>query len=187
MRKSRSIKYFAAVAVTAITPMLGMSAVAQAEPTVDPVSALVEAGVPTDIAESVDLQQAAASEVVTIAHPGYTNRFIGTQVDAAIDRDAGTVTVLQRNLAHEASQLRVGWVNLSNGKSGISGLPDAVDRVDWEYGVPVPTVDRAATLPTGGGPVALVVFGSIPGWTGLIPLAPEYFGILTPAGTVLNV
>lgn len=124
-------------------------------------------------------------EVVTIAHPGQQYSFPGTQVDAVLDHERGTVQVLQRWLGNGiASELKVGWVNLSNGRSGITGLPDSSPIADPMYGG---YSDRTATLDTGAGQLAIVVWGRIPGWTGLIPLAPEYFGIMTPSMALLRV
>jgi hypothetical protein len=172
-----------------LAPLFALAGTAQAAPptAVDPVPALIRAGVPAAVADRAVLPHAAASStVITIAHPGRRFSFPGTQVDAVIDHDHGTITVVQRWLAGGPSQLSVGWVNLGNAKSGVTGLTEVVPVPgDIHYGNVY--TDRAATLPTGNGTVALVVWGQIPSWTGLIPLAPEYFGILTPAGTFAQV
>jgi len=181
------IRLMFVVFASVVVSLVGTAAVAEAAPAqVDPVQQLVAAGVPEAVArQAADAHPAAAGDVVTISHPGYQYRFPGTQVDAVLDREHGTVRVLQRWLGNGiASQLSVGWVNLATGRSGITGLPESVPIADPMY---ANYSDRAATLGTGSGPVAIVVWGRIPAWTGLIPAAPEYFGILTPAGSLLQV
>lgn len=179
--------------IAAVASMLassfGAGGVAHAAPAivqVDPVQGLIDAGVPAEVARhAVVARPAEAAEVVSIAHPGQQFSFPGTSVDALIDHANGKVTVVQRWLSGP-SGLSVGWINLSNRKSGITGLPDLVPQPDdIHYGSTY--ADRAATISTGQGNVALVVWGRIPGWTGLIPLAPEYFGILTPSGAFVHV
>ncbi|KAA0024950.1 hypothetical protein [Antrihabitans cavernicola] len=173
------------VLVSLVVSLLGTAGIANAAPAqVDPVQSLIDAGVPANIAQQAGLAHpAAATDVVTIAHPGMRYSFPGTQVDAVLDHDKGTVTVIQRWLT-VPSQLSVGWVNLANGKAGVSGLPDTLPIDDPMY---ANYSDHAGTIATGNGSVALVVFGRIPGWTGLIPLAPEYFGIMTPSASVVRV
>ncbi|WP_081622633.1 hypothetical protein [Jongsikchunia kroppenstedtii] len=154
---------------------------AQAAPKPDVEAALVAAGVPAGVAsQTLRATPAATGQVVNITHPN--GGFPGSTVDAVINHDTKNVTVIQR-WNSSASGLSVGWVNLSTGGSGISGFPDKLARPDlggnyWDW---------ATTLPTGPGPVALVVWGRVPSWTGLIPAAPEYFGILTPGGALLTV
>jgi hypothetical protein len=157
---------------------------AQAAPPVDVAAALRSAGVPGDIAAlAVTTKHSAdTADTINIAHPN--GGFPGTRVDAVIDHRRQSVTVIQRDLSFEKSRLQVGWVNLRTGRAGVNGFPNAVPGVlDGRY----PTVDRTCVLPTGAGPVALIVYGRLPGWTGLIPLAPEYFGYFTPAPAFVTV
>lgn len=178
----------ALVAVATVTMSLaGVAGTANATPSqVDPVTQLVAAGVPLDVARQVDgLQPAAATDEVAIGHPGMEHSFPGTEVDAVLDHEHGTTTVIQRWLtAGVPSQLSVGWVNLSTGRAGVSGLPEERPSRDPLY---ANYPDRAGTIATGNGNIALVVWGRLPAWTGLLPLAPEYFGIYTPAVKVVTV
>ncbi|GAA2053568.1 hypothetical protein [Williamsia deligens] len=103
---------------------------------------------------------AAATQVVNLANPGNGNP--GMRVDAVIDHGRGTVTVLQRFMS-ERSRLTAAWVNLRTGASGRTGLPEARPATYPSY------PDRAAVLPTGTGPVVVVVYGPTPSQTGLIP------------------
>lgn len=173
-----------AAAVMAIFVGFGAGAVAHANPAVDPVSALRSAGVPAEIAALATAPTPVAGTVdtVNLAHP--TGGFPGSRVDAVIDHSARSITVVQRWLEYEPSELHAGWVNLRTGQSGITEfLGTAPGTIDGLY----PTIDRTAVLPTGSGPVVVMVYGRIPGWSGLIPLAPEYFGILTPAVALIQV
>ncbi|WP_037163583.1 hypothetical protein [Rhodococcoides fascians] len=173
------VGFAATVALT-----LGAGGTAHASPPVDPVAALQAVGVPADVAGLAAVATPVANGVDTVNLANRTGGFPGAKVDAIIDHPARQITVVQRWLDYQPSDLRVGWVNLSTGRAGLTGLPNAVPgTLDGIY----PAIDRTAVLPTGAGPVLLVVYGRVPGWTGLIPLAPEYFGYLTPAVTVLGV
>ncbi|MDG3012441.1 hypothetical protein G4X40_20070 [Rhodococcus sp. D2-41] len=177
------------VVATATATAFGAAGTAQAAPAttqIDPVQGLIAAGVPAQVArQAAVVKPASADGVVPIAHPGRQFSFPGTEVDAVVDPEQGSVTVVQRWLSGP-SGLSVGWTNLGNGRSGVTGLSDVVPVPDdIHYGSAY--ADHAATLATGGGHVALVVWGQIPGWTGLIPLAPEYFGIMTPSAALLRV
>ncbi|GAB05473.1 hypothetical protein GII30_09505 [Gordonia amarae] len=156
--------------------------VAQARPApTDAKASLIAAGVPAQVVTRAFARTPAATgPVVHLTNPG-VGQPAGT-VDAVIDHKTKTVQVIQR-FNWRPSQLSVGWVNLSTGASGISGLPNRLPRPDLSPNY----FDSATTLHTGPGPVALVVWGTIPGWTGLMSLAPEYFGVLTPGGGILSV
>ena len=168
--------------VVVLGALVSFAGPAGAAPT-DPVAGLIAAGVPVDVAvQAASARPVAAGQVVNIANPTIGNP--GARVDGIIDRRAQTITVVQRWLEYEPSRLKVGWVNLRTGRSGISGLPNKVPGVvDGRY----PTFDRAGTLPTGSGPVLLVVYGRLPGFVGLIGLSPEAYGIFTPTVRLLQV
>ncbi|WP_328857540.1 hypothetical protein OG579_21085 [Williamsia herbipolensis] len=154
---------------------------AHADP-VEPVSRLIAAGVPVDVAVLVPF---AAPAAATATVPLSSGGFPGVGLDAVIDRQAGTVTVIQRWLDYQPSRLTVGWVNLANGRSGVSTfsrtLPGKVPGTSY------PTLDRAALLRTGTGPVAIVVYGEVPGTVALIGLSSEAYGYLTPIVRLLQV
>lgn len=171
-------------AVGAFLISICVSAPAEAAPPVDVVGTLTRAGVPADVAATaVTATPAAALDTVNIVNP--RGGFLGNKIDARIDHPRGTVTVIQRYMENEKSQLSVAWVNLRNGRSGVSGFPNVVPSDQRPTGYP--TTDRTAVLNTGAGPVLILVYGRVPSETSLIPLNPEAFGYLTPAPRVLTV
>ncbi|MBJ7291378.1 hypothetical protein [Williamsia sp.] len=152
----------ATAAVAIGTSVLGVG-VAQAAPGVDPVASLAAAGVPAPIAAAAATATpvAASAEEINLANPTAGNP--GLQVDARIDHTRKTIAVIQRGII-ERSQLTAAWVNLRTGASGVTGLPQSVPSTD-----PRSYPDRVGVLPTGAGPVILVVYGPTPSQTGLIP------------------
>ncbi|WP_072803467.1 hypothetical protein [Rhodococcoides yunnanense] len=182
----RLSKAASTIVAAIIAILVGFSAgsVAHANPPVDPVAALTSVGVPAEVAALAAHAVPVVGGVDTVNLANPRGGFPGSQVDAIIDHPARNVTVVQRWLEYEPSRLQVGWVNLGTGRAGITDLPgSAPGTIDGLY----PTIDRTGVLPTGTGPVVVVVYGQIPGWSGLIPLAPEYFGYLTPAVALLQV
>ncbi len=180
---------FAKVLVSAgvvVGALVSFAAPAQAAP-VNPVVGLIAAGVPVEVvAQAAALARpAAAGQVVPITRSGNP----GVGVDAVIDHRRKTITVIQRWLEYEQSRLSVGWVNLATGRSGVAGLP--LKLPGYIPGSPrTPrnrTLDRAGVLPTGPGPVLIVVYGEVPGETALIGLSSEAYGYLTPAVRLLQV
>ncbi|MCX6469505.1 MAG: hypothetical protein NTW76_09350 [Corynebacteriales bacterium] len=169
IRISRTIATATAAAAIAVAAFGGGTA--QAAPAVDPVAGLIAAGVPAPIAAAAAgaTPVAAGVEQFTLANPGNGNP--GQQVDARIDHNRKTITVLQRFII-ERSQLTAAWVNLRTGASGVTGLPRSVPSPD-----PLSYPDRAAVLPTGGGPVVFVVYGPTPSQTGLIPRLDYIFPV----------
>ncbi|MFZ2238208.1 MAG: hypothetical protein WAV90_01540 [Gordonia amarae] len=144
-------------------------------------TSLIAAGVPADVAgQPLTRKPAAAGQVIHLTNPNVG--MPASSIDAVVDHKAKTVQVIQR-YNWKPSQLSVAWVNLSTGASGRSGFPTRIPRPDLSDNY----YDLSTTLRTGPGPVALVVWGMIPGWTGLLSVAPEYFGILTPTGTLVTV
>lgn len=184
MRRLSKTASMIVAAVIAVLVGFGAGSVANAGPQVDPVAALQSAGVPAEVAALAAHAAPVAVGVDTVNLANPKGGFPGSQVDAVVDHSARNVTVAQRWLEYEPSQLQVGWVNLRTGHSGIADLPDSTPgTIDGLY----PTTDRTGVLPTGAGPVVVVVYGRVPGWTGLLPLAPEYLGYLTPAVALLQV
>ncbi|MGC4932241.1 hypothetical protein ACLQ3C_00945 [Gordonia sp. DT30] len=170
----------AAIAATAIALLPATASAAPGAP-VDPVSTLIRAGTPPEVAAAANsAQRVAGAHPVNIANPG--RGFPGGTVDAVVDTGRHDVTVIQRWL-DEPSRLQIAWVNVANGRSGVTGLPNRVTEPDPVLGT---RVDRTATLPTGAGSTLVVVWGRVPGWTGLIPAAPEYFGYLAPHAVIVG-
>lgn len=181
MRLSRLLGTTVATLLVAAVSTTGAVGSAHADP-VEPVARLIAAGVPADVAVLAPFATpAAATATVGLRSGG----FPGTGVDAVIDHQRRTITVIQRWLDYQPSRLSVGWVNLANGRSGVTKfgltLPGKVP------GTPYPTLDRAALLPTGAGPVAIVVYGEVPGTVALIGLSSEAYGYLTPIVRLLQV
>ena len=159
----KSFSLMLATAAVAIgTSVLG-GGVAQAAPAVDPVRSLISAGVPAPVAAAAATATpvAASTDEINLANPTSGNP--GLRVDARIDHTRKTITVIQRGII-ERSQLTAAWVNLRTGASGVTGLPQSVPSPN-----PLNYPDRVAVLPTGAGPVVLVVYGPTPSQTGLIP------------------
>ncbi|KQR97329.1 hypothetical protein ASG12_15400 [Williamsia sp. Leaf354] len=171
---------FAALLLTGVGAA-GAIGVAHAD-TVEPVSRLIAAGVPADVAVLAPFATPAAGQTINLNNRGNP----GQNIDAVIDHDRATITVIQRWLQYERSRLTVGWVNLATGRSGVTGLPRALPGRTAPP-ASYPTVDRAVDLPTGRGPVAIVVYGEIPGEVGLIGLSSEAYGYLTPIVRLLQV
>ncbi|MBY6414772.1 hypothetical protein HQ346_24540 [Rhodococcus sp. BP-252] len=115
-----------AAAVIAILVGFGLGSVAHANPAVDPVSALQEAGVPTEVAVLAAQPTLVAGGVDTVSFE--------SRGDAVVDHAAQRVTVTLGG-----PSVHIGWANLRTGDAGIS--------------------DRAGVLPTGAGPVVIVVYG----------------------------
>ncbi|RRQ29239.1 hypothetical protein DK926_04990 [Rhodococcus sp. Eu-32] len=113
-----------AAAVIAILVGFGLGSVAHANPPVDPVSALQEAGVPTEVAALAAQPSVVGVDAVRFELRG----------DAVVDHAAQRVTVTLGG-----PSVHIGWANLRTGDAGIS--------------------DRAGVLPTGAGPVVIVVYG----------------------------
>lgn len=162
---NRSHRHLATlVAVGAIgAAALGLgTATAQAAPTVNPVAALVAAGVPANVAATAASATPVAqgTQQINLANAGNGNP--GMRVDALIDHGRHTVTVIQRGL-YERSQLTAAAVNLSTGKVVTTGLPTSVPNGPVNY------PDRVGVLATGAGPVIVVVYGPTPPQTSLIP------------------
>ncbi|MGU3292142.1 hypothetical protein [Williamsia sp. M5A3_1d] len=181
MRIPRVLGTTFAAMLLAAASTVGAVGVAHADP-IEPVSRLISAGVPADVAVLAPFATpVAAGDTVRLSSGG----FPGIGVDAVIDHQRKTITVIQRWLDYQPSRLSVGWVNLANGRSGLSKftrtLPGKVPGTSY------PSLDRAALLPTGGGPVAIVVFGEVPGTVALIGLSSEAYGYLTPLVRLLQV
>ncbi|GAC66848.1 hypothetical protein [Gordonia soli] len=151
-----------AVAISISAVAFGVSP-AHAAPTTDPAARLVAAGVPASIAETATSARPVAADVeqINLANPRNGNP--GMKVDAVIDHRRATITVIQRDLI-EPSALTTAWVNLRTGAAGRIELSGSAAG-NRPLGYP----DRVGVVHTGAGPVILVVYGSTPPQTGLIP------------------
>ena len=124
----------------------------------------------------------AATRTVNLANPGTSLSQPGRQVDAVIDYDRTTITVVHRGW-QTPSRVTARWINLRTGRTGTTGLPGL------RLGPSPDKSDRFAVLPTGPGPVLLTVSGEVASTTGLLFGSSFLTGgnRLPPNATVLNV
>ncbi|MGL4306400.1 MAG: hypothetical protein ACRCSF_09620 [Mycobacteriaceae bacterium] len=170
------------------------SATPETSAPVDPVAALTSSGIPGVIARTALTAKAVdipACEY-TIHLAGVEEAYFGEDIDAAINQDTNTITIIQRDLGSQpldpglqiTSEVKVGWVNLVTGKSGVVTPDTVTERKDEDSTY----LDYTTTFTTDDGPVLLVAWGKVPGYINIFhPLRPEGFGFLPPTPALVLV